>query len=84
MEIAAMVAAVLAATQFIKNLLRSWKLNITKGLSIGLSLVVTIGVVLYFQINAGIPITIDTFWLLVQVFALANGGKQLLASVKPK
>ena len=84
MDIAAMTAAVLAATQFLKNLLKGWGLNVEKAWSIFLSLIVSVGVVLYFHLNGGIPITLDSFWLLVQVFALANGGKQLIASIKPK
>lgn len=83
MDIAAMVAAVLAATQFIKSTLKDWGLNVVGGWAMLLSLLCSAGVVLYFQLNTGSPITWNALWILIQVFALANGGKKLLSSIKP-
>ncbi len=83
MNIAEMVAVVLAVTQFIKDTLKDWGLNVVGGWAIFLSLLCSVGVVLYFQLSTGVAITWNTLWLLIQVFALANGGKKLLSSIKP-
>jgi|GEM_PF-5570834 len=83
MDITAMVAVVLLATQFIKEILKGWGLNVVKGLSVLLSFLVSIGVVLYFYLKTGTPITAEAIWILVSVFGLANGGKKLLSKLKP-
>ena len=83
MNIATMVAAVLAVTQFLKDILKDWGLNVAGGWAMLLSLLCSAGVVLYFQLSTGTPITWNSLWILIQVFALANGGKKLLNSIKP-
>ena len=83
MNIAEMVAIVLAVTQFAKGTLKDWGLNVVGGWAILLSFLCSIGVVLYFVLSTGIPITWNSLWILVQVFALANGGKKLLNSITP-
>lgn len=80
MDIAAMIAVVLAGTQFLKGMLKSWGVNIAGPGSVALSLLVTVGIVLYFTLNAQLPITWNAVWLVIQVFFLANGGKQLLSA----
>ena len=84
MNIAEMVAAVLAVTQFLKGTLKDWGLNVVGGWAMLLSLLCSVGVVLYFQLSTGSSITWNSLWLVIQVFALANGGKKLLSSIKPK
>lgn len=84
MNIAEMTVAVLAVTQVIKDMLRNRDVNVVGGWAVFLSFLCSVGVVLYFLLSAGTAITWNALWLLVQVFALANGGKKLLSSIKPK
>lgn len=83
MDVTAMVASVLLATQFIKDVLKSWKIQIKGAGAILLSFIISIGVVLYFYLKTGTPITLESIWILASVFGLANGGKKLLSKLKP-
>ncbi|NVM21411.1 MAG: hypothetical protein HWN68_06490 [Desulfobacterales bacterium] len=83
MDATAMVAVVLLATQFIKDILKGWKIRIKGAGAILLSFLVSIGVVLYFYIKTGTPITAEAIWILVSVFGLANGGKKIISKLKP-
>ena len=87
MDIEVLVALVLVITQLAKEWLK--KLNVGSILSnewavVLLSLVVTVGVVIYKSNAAGIPLTLSSLWTVVAVFAIANGGKKLIVTLRPK
>jgi hypothetical protein len=79
----ALVALVLSVTQVAKSWLQNWfkQLEWKAWMSVVLSLLVTAGVVLYDALKNGIPINLDLIWIMVTVFALANGAKKLLGTI---
>ena len=85
MDTTALLALVLAGTQLGKSWLQSWFKNLEwkSWMSVALSFLVSIGVVLYTAINTQVPITLELAWVIVSVFALANGAKKLINVVKP-
>jgi hypothetical protein len=82
----ALVALVLSFTQVGKSWLQSWFKNLVwkQWMSVVLSLVVSAGVVLYNASENQIPINMDLLWVVLTVFALANGAKKVLGGLKPK
>ena len=85
MDTTVLVALAIAVTQLGKSWLQSWFKNLEwkSWMSVVLSFLVSIGVVLYTAINTQVPITLELAWVIVSVFALANGAKKLINVVKP-
>jgi len=85
MDTTALVALAIAVTQLGKSWLQSWFSNLEwkSWMSVVLSFLVSIGVVLYTAIKTQVPITLELVWVIVSVFALANGAKKLINVVKP-
>ena len=85
MDTTALVALAVAVTQLGKSWLQSWfkGLEWKSWMSVVLSFLVSIGVVFYTAIKTQVPITLELAWVIVSVFALANGAKKLINVVKP-
>jgi len=85
MDTTALVALAVAVTQLGKSWLQSWFKNLEwkSWMSVVLSFLVSIGVVFYTAIKTQVPITLELAWVIVSVFALANGAKKLINVVKP-
>jgi hypothetical protein len=73
MDIAVMAAAVLAVVQIVKK----WPF-LAKISPVILSAFASIGVVAYYAVKTGTPITAALIWVAIQVFVYANGGYKLL------
>lgn len=83
----ALVVLVLTITQLGKGWVKTWfKLDkLQSWMVVALSFLVSAGVVGYSYIKAGTPFEFVTYiGVVFSVFALANGGKKLLSSLKPK
>jgi len=85
MDTTVLVALAIAVTQLGKSWLQSWFKNLEwkSWMSVVLSFLVSIGVVLYTALKTQVPITLELVWVIVSVFALANGAKKLLGTLKP-
>ena len=85
MDTTALVALAIAVTQLGKSWLQSWFKNLEwkSWMSVVLSFLVSIGVVLYTALKTQVPINLELVWVIVSVFALANGAKKLLGTLKP-
>jgi 4-amino-4-deoxy-L-arabinose transferase-like glycosyltransferase len=84
MNVAAMVAVVIAFTQAAKEFLRQW-LEIKKFLSIILVIIISAGVVLYSYSQTGVPFELWGFLMLVaEVAGLAIGSKLVAGSIARK
>jgi len=85
MDTTALVALAVAVTQLGKSWLQSWfsSLEWKSWMSVVLSFFVSIGVVLYTALKTQVPINLELVWVIVSVFALANGAKKLLGTLKP-
>jgi len=87
MGMEALVALVVATTQVVKSWIKSW-FNISdeqwkSWFSVVLSLLVSAGVVAYVELKAGTGIGLDDLWTALAAFALANGAKKVLGTLKP-
>jgi len=82
-EIATLVAAVLVVTQFIKTALA--KINVTIGgaYAVVLSVVASIGVVVYYAVTTGTPFTFGLITIVIQVAIAANAGYSLIKVARP-
>jgi len=85
MGVEAIVALVVTITQVAKSWIKTWfKLSDVQWrpwFSVALSALATVGVVLYDA--GGAAINLDLLWKIVLVFALANGAKKIVNSLKP-
>jgi hypothetical protein len=79
MSTAELVVLVIAITQFVKKLFPG--LKISGAWAVGLSALASVVAVFYKYLNEGIAIDIGIIALIVSVFALANGGKNLWNAV---
>jgi len=79
MSTAELVVLVMAITQFIKKLFPG--LKIQGAWAVVLSGLASIAAVFYKYLNEGIPIDVGIIALIISVFALANGGKNLWNAV---
>jgi len=88
MALEAIVALVVALTQAVKSWIKTWfhipDTSWRKWYSVLLSFFVSCGVAVYAAINAGEAIGWNVLWVAVAAWALANGAKKLLNTVKPK
>lgn len=86
MDTTVLVALVLTVTQVAKSWLQKWfpKLNWQAWMSVALSFLTSIGVVVYTSSEVGIPLTLESLWIVFGIFAIANGGKKLIGTLKPK
>jgi len=85
MDTTALVALAIAVTQLGKSWLKSWfqKLEWKSWMSVLLSFFASAGVVLYTALKSQIPINLELVWVIISVFALANGAKKLVNTLKP-
>jgi hypothetical protein len=87
MGMEAIVALVLAVTQTVKSWIKSW-FNIPdekwkKWFSVALSFLVSVGVVVYDALKTGAGLNLELIWTIIGAFALANGAKKLINTVRP-
>lgn len=82
----ALVALVLAITQVGKSWIKSWfKIPDEQWqpwMSVILSFVASIGVVAYTEMKAGTGIDLNDLWTVLGAFALANGAKKIITTLK--
>ena len=87
MGMEAIVALVVTATQVGKSWIKSWfKISDDQWqpwFSVAISLVVAGGVVVYDALKTGAGVNFDLVWTALAAFALANGAKKVIASLKP-
>jgi hypothetical protein len=83
MNIATMIATTLAVTQFLKNALAKVNVVVEKTMAVILSVVVSVGVVLYFYVSTGRPITAQIVIDVIQVAIGANAGYSLIKVARP-
>jgi len=87
MGMEAIVALVVTVTQVGKSWIKSWfKLSDEQWqpwFSVVISLVVAGGVVVYDAWKSNAGINFDLLWVALAAFALANGAKKVIATLKP-
>ena len=88
MGMEAIVVLVVTITQLGKSWLKTW-LSIPgdqwkKWYSVIVSLVVSFGVVIYNAARTGAAFNLDLLWVALGAFALANGAKKIVGTLKPK
>jgi len=86
MTIEAIVVIVIALTQTIKSWFKNW-FNIPDAAwrgwySVILSFFVSIGVAIYAALKTGQGLSLGLIWVAIAAWALANGGKKLLNTLK--
>ena len=88
MGMEALVALIVTITQVGKSWIKSW-FKIANDqwkpwFSVAISLVAAAGVVVYGALEAGVAISLDLIWVAIAAFALANGAKKVIATLKPR
>ena len=88
MGMEAIVALVITITQLGKSWLKTWfKISDDQWLqwySVVLSLFVSAGVVVYNAVKSGVTLNLELLWTALGAFALANGAKKIITTLKPK
>lgn len=88
MGMEALVALIVTITQVGKSWIKSWfKIADDQWkpwFSVAISLVAAAGVVVYDALKTGAAINLDLIWVAIAAFALANGAKKVIATLKPK
>ena len=88
MGLDAIVALVITITQLGKSWLKTWfKISDDqwqKWYSVLLSLFVSAGVVIYDAVKSGATLNFELFWTALGAFAIANGAKKIITTLKPK
>lgn len=82
----ALVALVITVTQLGKSWIKTWfKISDEQWkpwFSVALSLFAAAGVVIYDAIKSGAGVNLDLIWTAIAVFALANGAKKIINTLK--
>lgn len=78
MTIPELVASVLVATQFLKNLLNKIGVNVQGTVAVILSALCSIGVVVFSYIQSSKPFDVGMIILIVQVVIASNAGYSLI------
>lgn len=84
MDLVQMIAAVAVVTEFLKAALRKIGVDPTQTMKIVLAVVGSIGVVVYFAVQAQAPLDINLLWTLVQVIAGSVFGYKIAMKFRAK